>query len=162
MTETPAILFVCTGNICRSPMAEGAFREAASRLGVEAAADSAGLGAWHVGEPPDRRARAVARAGGVDIDGLRGRQVEAADFHRFDMIVALDHGHLCGLERLRPAGARASLSLLLDHVPGREGREVADPYYGEIADFEAVWADVRAAAEGLVAALAARARGPGR
>jgi protein-tyrosine phosphatase len=155
MSARPALLFVCTGNICRSPMAEGAFRAAAARIGLEADADSAGLGGWHVGDPPDRRARAVARRGGVDIDGLRARQVTAEDFRRFDRIIALDGGHLRGLERMRPSGAGAALSLLLDHVPGREGGEVADPYYGDIADFEQVWAEVTEATERLAADLAA-------
>jgi protein-tyrosine phosphatase len=153
MPDRPALLFVCTGNICRSPMAEGAFRAAASRIGLEADADSAGLGGWHVGDPPDSRARAVARRGGVDIDGLRARQVGAADFGRFDLILALDRGHLRALERMRPAGARAALSLLLDHAPGREGGEVADPYYGDLADFEQVWAEVTEAARHLAAAF---------
>src|SRR3954470_3499858 len=118
---TASILFVCLGNICRSPLAEGAFRAEADRLGLDAEVDSAGTGGWHRGEPPDRRAIAVARRGGVDISVQRARQVTRADFDRFDHIVALDAENLADLERLRPAGSRASLSLLLDHVPGREG-----------------------------------------
>jgi protein-tyrosine phosphatase len=155
MEDTPSVLFICTGNICRSPMAEGAFRAAAARAGLDATADSAGLGGWHVGDPPDRRARSVARAGGVDIDNLRARQLATSDFDRFDMILACDAGHLDFLTRRRPEGARAAVSLLLDHAPGRAGEEVADPYYGDIADFERAWADVTEATDALVARLAA-------
>ena len=90
MTDTPALLFVCLGNICRSPLAEAAFRKAAAEAGLAAEADSAGTGDWHVGEPPDRRAQATARRHGIDISGYRGRQVSARDFHRFTHILALE------------------------------------------------------------------------
>lgn len=156
MAERPAILFVCLGNICRSPLAEAAFRREAERIGLDVAVDSAGTGDWHVGEPPDRRAIAVARANGVDISGYRGRQVTAADFDRFDHVVALDLANLAKLRALQPAGSRAELSLLLDHVPGREGEPVADPYYGADAGFDSTWADVTAGAK----ALARRIAGP--
>src|SRR5262245_36498260 len=137
-----SVLFVCLGNICRSPLAEAAFRLEAQRGRIEVEADSAGTGSWHVGEPPDRRARTVAAANGIDISDYRARQVGAEDFDRFDFIVALDHQNLAELQRLRPAGSRADLSLLLDHVPGREGEAVADPYYGGEAHFETTWRDV--------------------
>lgn len=152
----PAVLMVCLGNICRSPLAEAALRRAAAAAGLEVEVDSAGTGDWHVGAPPDPRAQAVARANGVDISGLRGRQVEAADFERFDHVLALDHANLAALERLRPPGSRARLALLLDHVPGRAGEAVADPYFGTEAGFAVTWAEVTAAAEALVAALRAR------
>ncbi|WP_411902175.1 low molecular weight protein-tyrosine-phosphatase [Methylorubrum thiocyanatum] len=154
MAERPAILFVCLGNICRSPLAEAAFRREAERIGLYVAVDSAGTGDWHVGEPPDRRAIAVARANGVDISGYRGRQVTAADFDRFDHVVALDLANLARLRALRPAGSRADLSLLLDHVPGREGEPVADPYYGADEGFNTTWADVTAGAQALARRLA--------
>ncbi|WP_438346246.1 low molecular weight protein-tyrosine-phosphatase [Methylorubrum populi] len=154
MAEHPAILFVCLGNICRSPLAEAAFRREAERIGLDVAVDSAGTGDWHVGEPPDRRAIAVARANGVDISGYRGRQVTAADFDRFDHVVALDLANLARLRALRPAGSRADLSLLLDHVPGREGEPVADPYYGADEGFNTTWADVTAGAQALARRLA--------
>ena len=112
---TPCVLFVCLGNICRSPLAEAAFREEARRLNLDVVADSAGTGGWHVGEPPDPRAQAVARRNGVDISSLRGRQVKPADFHRFTHIVALDEDNLANLRRLAPPDATAELSLLLDH-----------------------------------------------
>ncbi|MEN3211431.1 low molecular weight phosphotyrosine protein phosphatase [Methylorubrum populi] len=154
MPERPAILFVCLGNICRSPLAEAAFRREAERTGLDVAVDSAGTGDWHVGEPPDRRAIAVARANGVDISGYRGRQVTAADFDRFDHVVALDLANLARLRALQPAKSRADLSLLLDHVPGREGEPVADPYYGADAGFDTTWADVTAGAQALARRLA--------
>jgi protein-tyrosine phosphatase len=149
-----SILFVCLGNICRSPLAEGAFRAEADRLGLDAEVDSAGTGGWHQGEPPDRRAIAAAERGGVDISGQRARKVTRADFDRFDHIVALDAENLADLERLRPAGSRARLSLLLDHVPGREGQAVADPYYGGDSHFDITWRDVTAAARALAHRLA--------
>lgn len=154
MAERPAVLFVCLGNICRSPLAEAAFRLEAERIGLGATVDSAGTSDWHVGEPPDRRAIAVARANGVDIAGYRGRQVTAADFDRFDHVVALDRANLAKLRALQPAGSRAALSLLLDHVAGREGEPVADPYDGADAGFDTTWADVTAGAEGLVRRIA--------
>jgi protein-tyrosine phosphatase len=149
-----SILFVCLGNICRSPLAEGAFRAEAERLGLEVEADSAGTGSWHADEPPDRRAIAAARRGGVDISDLRARKVSRADFDRFDHILALDEENLSDLEKLQPAGSRARLSLLLDHVPGREGQAVADPYYGGERHFDATWRDVSEAAQALARKLA--------
>jgi protein-tyrosine phosphatase len=146
----PAVLFVCLGNICRSPLAEAAFRAEAARAGLAVTVDSAGTAGWHVGRPPDARARAVARRHGVDIDGYAARQVTRDDFHRFDHIVALDRDNLAALAALRPDGARASLSLLLDHVAGREGEAVADPYYGSAEGFEVTWEEVSDGARGLV------------
>lgn len=149
----PSVLFVCLGNICRSPLAEGAFREEALRRGLDVEIDSAGTGDWHVGHPPDRRAIAVARSHGVDIAGYRARQVAPSDFSRFTHILALDAQNLRDLRRLKPPASSARLSLLLDHVPGREGEAVADPYYGDAQGFEVTWADVTAGAEGLADAL---------
>ncbi|MEC9364351.1 MAG: low molecular weight protein-tyrosine-phosphatase [Pseudomonadota bacterium] len=151
----PAVLFVCLGNICRSPLAEAAFRAEASRAGLEVEIDSAGTGDWHVGHAPDRRAQAVARRHGIDIAHYRARQVCAADFHRFTHVVAMDGENLRLLRRLRPADARAELSLLLDHVAGRAGESVADPYYGDAEGFDLTWADVSAGAAALVHKLRA-------
>lgn len=148
------VLFVCLGNICRSPLAEAAFRAEAERLGLDAEVDSAGTGDWHIGHPPDRRAAAVALRNGVDIAHLRARQVNSEDFHRFDHIVALDAENLSDLKRMRPADATAKLSLLLDHVEGREGQAVADPYYGDEAGFDLTWSDVTAGAHGLARHIA--------
>ncbi len=151
-----SVLFVCLGNICRSPLAEAAFRREAGLAGLDIVVDSAGTGDWHVGQPPDRRAQAVARRQGVEIDLYRARQVDAADFERFTHVIALDEQNLADLERLRPQGARAQLSLLLDHVPGREGQSVADPYYGDEEAFELAWAEVSLGAAGLLARIAGR------
>jgi len=151
---TTRILFVCLGNICRSPLAEAAFRAEAQRRELDVEADSAGTGGWHEGEPPDRRAIAAARRNGVDIAGLRARKVKREDFDRFDHIFALDDENLADLEAIRPAASRARLALLLDHVPGREGEAVADPYYGGDSHFDTTWSDVSEAARCLAQALA--------
>lgn len=154
MAAKHSVLFVCLGNICRSPLAEAAFRAEIERLGLDAEADSAGTGDWHVGEPPDRRAQEVARRNGVDISGYRARQVTQGDFHRFTHVVALDTRNFADLEALRPEGAPASLTLLLDHVEGRRGQAVADPYYGAADGFDTTWADVTSGARALARLLA--------
>ncbi len=148
-----SVLFVCLGNICRSPLAEAAFRAEAKARGLDVHIDSAGTGDWNLGKAPDPRAQAVARKNGVDIADLRARLVTVDDFDRFDRIVALDAQNLADLKALQPAGSRARLSLLLDHVPGRAGDAVADPYYGTDAGFDVAWAEVSAGAKGLAAAL---------
>jgi protein-tyrosine phosphatase len=148
-----SILFVCLGNICRSPLAEAAFREEARRLKLDVVVDSAGTGGWHVGDPPDPRAQVVARRNGVDISGLRGRQVNPGDFRCFTHVVALDADNLANLRLLAPPDATAELSLLLDYVEGREGQPVADPYFGDDDGFEVTWADVTAGARGLALKL---------
>jgi protein-tyrosine phosphatase len=152
-----SVLFVCLGNICRSPLAEAAFRREAERLGIDVEVDSAGTGDWHVGAPPDPRAIAAAMRNGADIAALRARQVSAADFRRFDHIVALDRRNLADLRRMQPPDGKAKLALLLDFVEGREGQAVADPYHGEEADFDAAWADAAAGAAALARRIAAEA-----
>ena len=149
-----SVLFVCLGNICRSPLAEAAFRREAERLRLDVRIDSAGTASWHVGRPPDPRSIAVARRNGIDISGLRGRQVRSRDFHDFDHIVALDAENLRNLQALQPAEGKARLSLLLDHVEGRAGEAVADPYYGEDDHFNVTWSDVAAGAAGLARKIA--------
>jgi protein-tyrosine phosphatase len=153
----PAVLFVCLGNICRSPLAEAAFRLAAEMAGLAAIADSAGTGDWHVGEPPDARACDTARRHGCEIHHYAARQVESADFDRFTHIYALDHSNLAALTEIAPPDHGAKLGLLLDIVAGREGQGVADPYFGDAAGFEVTWADVTIAADALVAKLIAEA-----
>lgn len=148
-----SILFVCLGNICRSPLAEAAFRAEAAARRLDLVIDSAGTGNWHVGEPPDPRAQAVALRHGADASALRARQVTQRDFTRFTHIVAMDTDNLSNLRRIAPAHSTAALSLLLDHVPGRKGQSVADPYYGDDTGFEVTWADVLAGARGLIETL---------
>ena len=145
----PAVLFVCLGNICRSPLAEAAFRQEVERRGLDVEIDSAGTGAWHIGHPPDPRAQAVAGRHGIDIGHYSARQVSPADFRRFTHIVALDRDNLAALEALRPRDGTAELLLLLDAVEGRRGEAVADPYFGDEAGFDATWADAVAGARGL-------------
>ena len=148
-----SILFVCLGNICRSPLAEAAMRQAMAERGIDMGVDSAGTGDWHVGKPPDRRAQAIARVHGADIRGYRARQVQAEDFLRFTHIVAMDADNLADLQAMRPPGAMARLSLLLDHVEGRVGDSVADPYFGGDEGFAITWADVTAGVAALLTAL---------
>jgi protein-tyrosine phosphatase len=147
-----SILFLCLGNICRSPLAEGAARAAFAQAGIAAQLDSAGTGDWHVGHPPDPRAQAVARANGIDIGDLRARQIGPADFAHFDLILAADARNLRDLHALAPRGHAARLALMLDMVPGRAGQAVADPYYGGAAEFALCWRDVSAVATALAAA----------
>lgn len=125
MNKPPRVLFVCLGNICRSPLAHGVFRAQAARAGLMIEADSAGTGGWHAGDPPDRRAQTIAKARGYDLSDLRARQVMRADFDRFDLILAMDRANLRDLQRLRPEGARAELRLFLH--PAQD--DVPDPYY---------------------------------
>jgi protein-tyrosine phosphatase len=146
------VLFVCLGNICRSPTAEGVFRALVEREGLagKIATDSAGTAAYHVGEPPDPRAQAAARQRGVDIGDLRGRQATAADFGRFDYVLAMDESNYVNLKRLCPKGAEGRLRMFLDFAskPGR--RSVPDPFYGNTDRFEEVLDMVEDAAHGLL------------
>lgn len=145
-----SVLFVCLGNICRSPLAEAAFRYEAERSGLDLEVDSAGTGGWHAGDPPDPRAQATALAAGIDISGYRARQVNAEDFSRFTHILAMDARNLADLRAMTPPESRAQVSLLLDHVPGREGADIADPYYGGEENFDETWEDALAGARALV------------
>ncbi len=144
-----SVLFVCLGNICRSPLAEGAFRAEVARRKLPVVVDSAGTAAYHIDAKPDPRAIATAKRNGVDISALRGRQVKAADFKRFDHIVAMDSDNLANLRRLQPADSTAKLSLMMDWAEGCEGSSVEDPYYGDEDGFTVTWADVTQASIGL-------------
>jgi protein-tyrosine phosphatase len=134
------ILFVCTGNICRSPTAEGVLRHhlAASSLKGKVQVDSAGTHGYHIGEPPDRRSIAAAKRRGIMIDDLRARKVTAEDFHAFDLILACDKEHMSHLKRMQPKEARAVTGLFLEYAGIRDTKEVPDPYYGETSDFDHV------------------------
>lgn len=150
---TASVLFVCLGNICRSPLAEAALRAEAAKAGLPVEVDSAGTGDWHVDCPPDKRAQAVALRHGIDISTYRGRQVTADDFHRFNHIFALDAENLKNLRRIRPSDGKADLRLLMDLIPGRKGTSVTDPYFGEDEDFDETWSDVTRAAKALIEQL---------
>lgn len=156
MSDRPAVLFVCLGNICRSPLAEAAFRHVTGQAGFPVLADSAGTSGWHIGDPPDRRAQAVARKHGIDIGSYRGRRVSTGDFLSFTHIIALDRDNLESLHGVQPAGATAELRLLLDYVDGRAGQSVEDPYYGGPEGFDRVWDEVLAGAQGLLTRLMER------
>ncbi|MEO5374646.1 MAG: low molecular weight phosphotyrosine protein phosphatase [Alphaproteobacteria bacterium] len=146
------VLFVCTGNICRSPTAEGVFRDLVMRAGLDAVVeiDSAGIGAWHVGEPPDPRAIAAARRRAIDLSRQRARQITRGDFDRFDLILAMDRGHLRELMALCPRGRDERVKLFLGFAPGGGSRDVPDPYYGGPRDFETVLDLVTEGAHGLL------------
>jgi len=149
------ILFVCLGNICRSPTAEGVLRAIAAKEfpGLTIDVDSAGTADFHVGEPPDRRTVAAARRRGYDLAGLRARQVQPDDFSLFDYVLAMDRANLAGLERLRPEGAGAHVSLFLEFSTDASVLEVPDPYYGGVEDFERVLDLCESAARGLLSRL---------
>jgi len=149
------LLFVCTGNICRSPTAEGVFRQTVRDAGLDAriTTDSAGTHGYHVGEPPDHRSVAAAKSRGVDIADLRARRVRAADFDEFDLILAMDRGHYDQLTRMAPAGRRDRVKLFMDYAPEAPKREVPDPYYGEGSHFTEVLDLIEAASQGLLDAL---------
>ena len=138
MAETIGVLFVCTGNICRSPTAEGVLRHQAKLAGLEdrLRIDSAGTHGYHIGDAPDRRSVAAAQRRGVDLSTLRARKVVAADFDAFDYVVALDSGHFDLLQADCPPSHVERLSLFLSHLGEAGLRDVPDPYYGGARDFE--------------------------
>jgi protein-tyrosine phosphatase len=144
---TSRILFVCLGNICRSPAAEGVFRA----LVPEARTDSAGTSGWHIGDPPYGPMQEAARARGLDISDLRARQFEAADFDRFDLIVAMDSKNLRAIEALRPAGCATRVALFTDYAPEARADHVPDPYYTR--DFDGALDLIETCARGLAARL---------
>ena len=150
-----SVLFVCLGNICRSPTAEGVFLTALERAGLSGRvrAASAGIGDWHVGSPPDRRAIQAARRRGYDLTALRGRQVKPADFVRFGWILGMDDANLRALTKMKPPDFGGHLGLLLDFAPETGVREVPDPYYGGPAGFDRVLDLVEASVAGLIARL---------
>jgi protein-tyrosine phosphatase len=157
------VLFVCLGNICRSPTAEGVFRSVVERVGLAARVriDSAGTGDWHVGRPPDRRAVAAARERGYELGHLRARQVRRSDFAEFDWILAMDRSNLAALRSLRPRAYGGHLGLFLELAPDLGVAEVPDPYGGGAPDFTRVLDLVEHASASLLTRLQARLARPG-
>jgi protein-tyrosine phosphatase len=143
-----SILFVCLGNICRSPSAEGVLRRMAEARGIALEIDSAGTGDWHVGEPPYGPMQDAAKARGYDLSPLRARQVQRADFERYDLILAMDDKNFAHLRRMQPEGARATLRLFTDYAPATGATEVPDPYYTR--DFDGALDLIETAARGLL------------
>ncbi len=149
-----AILFVCLGNICRSPLAEGIFRAHAETAGVAARfdLDSAGCGKWHVGEPPDPRSIAAAAHHGLDISGQRARLISRDDFDMFDLILGMDRDNVAFLKKMKPSASRAQIALYREEALD-ETKDVPDPYYGDERDFEAVFQLCDRASDALIKKL---------
>lgn len=152
------VLFVCMGNICRSPTAEGVFRRVLADRApdLEVEIDSAGTHSYHIGNPPDRRAIEAARRRGIDLSPLRARQVSREDFERFDLILAMDEENLEELRRRADARYHERIRLMMEFAPDAPLRHVPDPYYGGASGFEQVLDLLEQAAEGLIAELRAR------
>jgi protein-tyrosine phosphatase len=146
------VLFVCLGNICRSPTAEGVFRRVVqgAALAEYIEIDSAGTHAYHVGEPPDRRAQAAAARRGVDLSGLRGRQATRRDIEEFDYVLAMDRENLQNLRQICPPGLEAKPRLFLEFAEARVEQEVPDPYFGGDSGFDRVLDMIEDAAQGLL------------
>lgn len=152
------VLFVCLGNICRSPTAEGVFRKrvAAEGLHGHIEIDSAGTHAYHVGRPPDARAQEAARRRGVDLSGLRGRQATARDIEVFDYVLAMDRENYENLLDICPDGLEHKVRLFMEFAPNRPEREVPDPYFGGPAGFDRVLDMIEEASAGLLADIRKR------
>lgn len=158
MATDHRVLFVCLGNICRSPTAYGVFRDVVQQAGLSHSItiDSAGTGSWHVGSAPDARAIKAAQSRGYGIADLRARQVRAKDFDRFNYILAMDEDNLADLRDQKPANFDGHLGLFLDFCRSSSTREVPDPYYGGARGFETVLDLIEDAANGLLDHLRAR------
>ena len=158
------VLFVCAGNICRSPTAEGVIRRLLQeeKLDDRIEVDSAGMQGYHVGEAPDRRAQRAAAKRGYDLSGLRARQVGTEDFLCFDLVLAMDRSCLAALKRLCPAERSEQLGLFMDYAKAFDDDEVPDPYYGSGEGFDLVIDMIVDAARGLVATLKQDCAGRGR
>jgi protein-tyrosine phosphatase len=146
------VLFVCTGNICRSPTAEGVFRQLLEEHGLDGRveADSAGTYAYHVGEPPDGRSQSAALRRGVDLSGQRARKVRRQDFEDFDLILAMDRGHHAELLAMAPAGGEDRVAMFLEFAPHLGTADVPDPYFGGGAGFEQVLDLIEGGASALI------------
>lgn len=157
---TIKVLFVCLGNICRSPTAHGVFEQTVAKhqLSGHILVDSAGTGGWHIGETPDSRATSRALTRGYDLSQLRARQVCLQDFNEFDYILAMDHNNLAELQAIAPADYHGELTLFLNYSAGRETDEVPDPYYGNGDGFEYVLQLVERASKDLLQNIIERHR----
>jgi protein-tyrosine phosphatase len=157
-SRTFSVLFVCLGNICRSPTAEGVFRHLLALEGatLDVDVDSAGTGDYHIGEPPDVRSQSAAMQRGIDLSGLRARQVNVCDFDRFGLILAMDRSNVRALQALKPKASRAEVRLLLEYAGSLVDLEVPDPYFGGQDGFERVLDLVTLASRGLISALQQR------
>ncbi len=155
MSAPISVLFVCTGNICRSPTAEGVFRDRVSKASAHDRflIDSAGTGGWHIGNPPDPRSTATALARGVDISKLRARQLGREDYEKFEYLIALDGTHLDFMQKQKPGSSLSQLSLLLHHARIQAGDDVPDPYYGGQQDFDRAYDLIEAGIDGLFETL---------
>lgn len=155
---TVSVLFVCLGNICRSPTAEAVFRERVIAAGLEEKIriDSAGTGDWHIGRAPDPRTREAAARRGYQMDSLRARQVGPQDFYEFDVVLAMDNANLADLQAMQPADVTVTLGRFLDYSSETSVSEVPDPYYGGEDGFDRVLDLIEGGAEGLLDALRER------
>ncbi len=151
MSHSVKVLFVCMGNICRSPTAHGVFEALVEAHGLASRieVDSAGTHGYHVGTPPDPRAQATARARGVDLSGQRARRFESRDFLEFDYVIGMDRGNLADMLAVKPDESRAQAALMLDFAAETDEHEVPDPYYGD-AGFERVYDLIDRSAQGLL------------
>jgi len=149
------LLFVCLGNICRSPMAEGVFRQVAEEAGMgnRFEIDSAGMGDWHKGEAPDARAQKAARRRGIDISGQSARKVELEDFDDFDLLIAMDASNVADLYDIAPHDARHKIRRFLEYAPHLGTMDVPDPYYGGAQGFDHALDLIEAASRALLANL---------
>jgi len=155
---TVSVLFVCLGNICRSPTAEAVFRERVIAAGLEAhiRIDSAGTGDWHIGRAPDPRTREAAARRGYQMDTLRARQVSPQDFYEVDVVLAMDNTNLADLQAMQPADVNVTLGRFLDYSTAASVKEVPDPYYGGEDGFDRVLDLIEGGADGLLDALRER------
>jgi len=147
------VLFVCLGNICRSPSAEGVFRSLVAEAGLSdrISTDSAGMGSWHIGRPPDQRAQAEAKNRGISLSDLRARRVRRSDFMNFDYVLAMDRSNHADLAAMCPRGQEHRLAMFLDFAGDEGTREVPDPYYGGPSAFARMFDLIQTGSHGLLA-----------
>ena len=148
-----SVLFVCTGNICRSPTAEALFRDRVKKKGINAAYDSAGTFGYHVGEPPDRRAIDIARNNGVDMSDLVARKINDNDFNEFDYVIAMDKGHERTMKTMIPEVHHSKIRLFLDFHDKYKGMDIPDPYYGDLDGFKKTYDLIEEGVDALISEI---------